>query len=66
MLKKIFLIFCLTASIIIPQSSSFIKNDADKIIIGNNYVERVISLAANNIGTTQIINRISGKVYNVK
>ncbi len=66
MLKKLFPVLLFSIISVFAQNKAFIKKEANQIAIGNKYVERVISLLPNDVGTIQIKNRISGKVYNVK
>ena len=66
MTKKILLMIFLSLPYLMAQNSAFIKKQNDKLVIGNKYIERVISISPKNIGTTEIKNKLSGKIYNVK
>jgi hypothetical protein len=66
MFKKILLVIFLFITSLSAQNTAYIKKAGDRINIGNKYVERVIDISPNNVGTIQIVNKISGKAYNVK
>ena len=49
----------------LAQSSAYINVTGNKIEIGNKYIERIISLVPEKIGTEKIINKVSQQAYNV-
>lgn len=66
MFKNTIIILALAITSMLAQNKAFIKKDGNHISIGNNYIERVINISPRDVGTIQIKNRISGKIYNVK
>ncbi len=66
MLKKIFFFFLISLPYLAAQNKAYIVKHNDDISIGNEYIERVISINPENIGTTEFINKLSGNTYKVK
>jgi hypothetical protein len=66
MFNKILFITYLMMASLLAQDAAYIRKSGDDISIGNKYIERVINISSKNIGTIRIINKISGKTYNVK
>ena len=66
MIKKILLFVLLPAVQVMAQNNAYIKKQNDKLALGNKYIERVISIAPGDVGTTEIVNNLSGKTYHVK
>ena len=66
MLKKILLFFLLSLPYLAAQNKAYITKHDNLISIGNDFIERVINVAPQNIGTIEIKNKISGKTYKIK
>lgn len=66
MLKRSLLVLFLSAKCLLAQSQAFIEKHDDQLTIGNNYIHRVINVSPREVGTTEIINKISGQAYKVK
>jgi hypothetical protein len=66
MMTKLLLIFFLFAPCLFAQEGVYIKKSNDRVAIGNRYIERVISVSPKHIGTIEIVNKLSGKTYEVK
>ncbi len=66
MFKKILLLVCFSIPTLMAQNEAYIKKHDDQLVIGNKYIERVISISPKNTGTTEIVNKLSGKIYKVK
>ena len=66
MLKKILFLFLIFFSYLAAQNKAYIVKHGDELSIGNDYIERVISINPKDIGTNEIKNKISGKTYHVK
>ncbi len=56
----------LYAPFLLAQNRVYLTQQGDRILLGNDYIERVISVSPHNVGTTEIINKLSGTVYKVK
>ena len=65
MLRKSLLLI-LFVSGLRAQESAYVERHADRLSIGNRYIERVVNISPNDVGTVQIINKLSGKIYKVK
>jgi hypothetical protein len=63
-LLPFYMVWFLTISLF-ANDVAYIKHSDKKIVIGNNSIERIIGTEPGNVATTQIINKISGSVYNV-
>ena len=66
MFKKFLLIFLASAPYLMAQNQAYIQRRGDQVVLGNKYLERVISISPKNVGTTEIVNKLSGTTYNVK
>ncbi len=66
MLKKTVTILFISLSVAMAQNSAYLIKHNNMFSLGNKYLERVISIAPGNLGTTQIVNKLSGKTYKVK
>ena len=66
MLKKVSLILLLFAPSLLAQNQAYLKRRGDEVLLGNSYIERVINVSPNKVGTTEIVNEMSGTVYKVK
>ncbi|MGA7722558.1 MAG: hypothetical protein WCA84_15410 [Ignavibacteriaceae bacterium] len=66
MFKKILFVTFLLITALSAQDTAYIKTAGEQISIGNKYIERVIDISSQKIGTTQFINKLSHKTYNVK
>ncbi len=66
MLKSLLLVFLLPVSQVMAQNSAYIKKQNNTLLIGNGDIERVINISPDDVGTTEIVNKLSGKTYAVK
>jgi len=66
MLRTLLFILFLPVSQVMAQNSAYIKKQNNSLVIGNSNIERVISIEPNHVGTTEIINKRSGKTYTVQ
>ena len=65
MFKKVSLILLLFAPSLLAQNQAYLKRQGDEVLLGNSYIEREISVSPHNVGTTEIINKMTGTVYKV-
>ena len=67
MLREILLLLLISFQFLpAAQNDAYIVKHSNEIAIGNGYMERIISTSPDNTGTTEIINKLSGKRYKVK
>ena len=66
MRKQILSIVLLFAPIVWAQDQPYVVKHNDRISIGNRYVEREISIPPGKGGSSKIVNRLSGKTYNIQ
>ncbi len=66
MFKNFLLIFLISVTSIFAQTKAYLKNEDGKILLGNHFIERVISVSPGSVGTTELVNKLSGKKYHVK
>lgn len=64
-IKNLLVILLLSEVSLYAKNGAYINVAGNKISIGNNYIERVITFQGNRASTTQIFNKLSGTFYNV-
>ena len=60
-LEKLALLFCSVAAL--AAGPAYVRETGASLVLGNDYLERTISLADGSAGTTGFLNKISGRVY---
>jgi hypothetical protein len=60
-----FILIWLSTISLYANDVAYVKFNDKKLTIGNNFIERVIEIQPQKVATTQILNKISGSVYNV-
>ncbi len=65
MFRKMLAIVLLIAPCLWARDATYLTKHGETITIGNQYLERVISIAPDHVGTMRIVNRLSGRTYTV-
>lgn len=65
-MKRLLLVVLIYAGCLWAQDHAIIERHGDQLTIGNSYIQRVINVSPRDVGTTEIINKLSGQVYKVK
>ncbi len=55
----------LSSSFVWAQSRAYINRGNDEVLMGNKYIERIIGVSPHKVGTSKIINKLSGTTYSV-
>lgn len=63
---KWLLILLMIAPTLMAQDKTYLNKKGDEIVMGNEFLERVISVSPKDVGTTEIVNKLSGRKYIIK
>ena len=66
MFRKLFFVSIIAFSCLFAQENSYITKSEDTLVIGNKFLERVITSTPGQTSTTEIVNKLSGTHYKVK
>jgi len=60
-IERLALLLCSTAAL--AAGPAYVRETGASLVLGNDYLERTISLADGSAGTTGVLNKISGRAY---
>src|ERR1017187_8862580 len=60
------LLFFLAAATVLAAGPVYVHTTASAIILGNDYLERTISIADGDLGTRQLLNKLTGRAYSLR
>lgn len=63
---KTLLMLVLISGLLLPYGKTYMTQKENEITIGNQYLERVIRISPENPGTVRLINKLSGRTYEVE
>ena len=66
MMRTLTLLFFLSVPCLWAQEPAYVEKQNDRLSIGNRYIERIVNISPNDVGTVEIVNKLSGNIYNVK
>ncbi len=65
MLRKILVAFLAFAPPLLASEGAYLIRHGTTIVMGNQYLERIISISPNHVGTVKIVNKLSDTIYKV-
>jgi hypothetical protein len=64
--RRSILLFFLAAATVLAAGPVYVHTTGSAIVIGNDYLERTISIADNDLGTRQLLNKLTGRAYSLR
>ena len=64
--RRSILLFFLAAATVLAAGPVYVHTTGSAIVIGNDYLERTISIADNDVGTRQLLNKLTGRAYSLR
>ena len=65
-IRRSILLFFLAAATVLAAGPVYVHTTGSAIVIGNDYLERTISIADNDLGTRQLLNKLTGRAYSLR
>jgi Melibiase len=66
LLRRSILLSLLAAATALAAGPVYVRTSGSTIVIGNDYLERTISIADGDVGTRQLLNKITGHAYSLR
>src|ERR1039457_6049118 len=64
--RRSILLFFLAAATVLAAGPAYVHTTGSAILLGNDYLERTISTADNDVGTRQLLNKLTGRAYSLR
>src|ERR1035438_4513230 len=64
--RRSILLFFLAAATVLAAGPVYVHTASSAIVLGNDYLERTISIADNDLGTRQLLNKLTGRAYSLR
>ena len=64
--RRSILLFFLAAATVLAAGPVYVHTTGSAIVLGNDYLERTISIADNDLGTRQLLNKLTGRAYSLR
>jgi hypothetical protein len=64
--RRSILLFFQAAATVLAAGPVYVQTTGSSIVLGNDYLERTISIADNDLGTRQLLNKLTGRAYSLR
>src|ERR1039457_5083134 len=64
--RRSILLFFLAVATALAAGPVYVHTTGSAIVLGNDYLERTISIAENDLGTRQLLNKLTGRDYSLR
>jgi len=65
-IRRPILLFFLAAATVLAAGPVYVHTTGSAISLGNDYLERTISIADSDVGTRQLLNKLTGRAYSLR